>query len=105
MPPHSFLPSLVDILYSDFWLAASNGVSTTEDGIPTFDSNCTLSVLFKVFLSYSMSLPASSTFKDLKIPFEIQYGSGAAQGTLGQDVVQLAGFQVNSQTLGTSPRD
>ena len=27
--------------HRDLWLAASDGLSTTTDGIPTFDSNCT----------------------------------------------------------------
>ena len=42
---------------------------------------------------------ASSTFKDLGTPFAIQYGSGSAEGTLGSDKVQFAGFEVE-QTFG-----
>ncbi|KAG2125045.1 aspartic peptidase domain-containing protein [Suillus clintonianus] len=42
----------------------------------------------------------SSTFHNLSQPFDITYGSGAAAGTLGQDVVQMAGFSVSSQTFG-----
>ncbi|KAG1864833.1 aspartic peptidase domain-containing protein [Suillus subluteus] len=33
-------------------------------------------------------------------PFNIQYGSGAATGSLGQDVVQMAGFSVPNQVFG-----
>lgn len=44
----------------------------------------------------------SSTFKNLSTPFHISYGSGAAEGFLGSDVVQMAGFQVPQQTFGTS---
>ncbi|KAG1741270.1 aspartic peptidase domain-containing protein [Suillus lakei] len=42
----------------------------------------------------------SSTFHNLSEIFQIQYGSGAAEGTLGQDVVQMAGFSVPNQTFG-----
>ncbi|KAG1817061.1 aspartic peptidase domain-containing protein [Suillus subaureus] len=43
---------------------------------------------------------SSSTFHNLSEPFNIQYGSGAATGTLGQDVVQMAGFSVPNQIFG-----
>lgn len=42
---------------------------------------------------------SSSTFHNLSEPFDIQYGSGAAEGTLGQDVVQMAGFSVPNQVF------
>jgi len=42
---------------------------------------------------------SSSTFQDLNTPFEIQYGSGSAQGSLGRDEVQFAGFAL-TQTFG-----
>lgn len=74
---------ILDTGSSDLWLAASDGVSTTSDGIPTFDSS------------------ASSTFTDLNTTFSISYGSGAARGTLGKDAVQFAGFEVDQQTFGT----
>ena len=35
-------------------------------------------------------------------PVSIQYGSGAVQGTLAQDVVLMAGFSVSSQTFRKS---
>ncbi|KAG6374669.1 aspartic peptidase domain-containing protein [Boletus reticuloceps] len=40
---------------------------------------------------------SSSTFKNLTSPFTIQYGSGAAAGSIGQDVVEMAGFSVSNQ--------
>ncbi|KAI0347724.1 acid protease [Trametopsis cervina] len=42
---------------------------------------------------------SSSTFQDLNTPFSIRYGSGAAQGGLGRDQIQFAGFGLN-QTFG-----
>ena len=42
---------------------------------------------------------SSSTFKNLSEPFQITYGSGQAAGTLGQDVVQMAGFSVSNQVF------
>lgn len=47
------------------------------------------------------SSAASSTFQDLNTTFSVTYGSGAAQGELGQDVVQMAGFEVSQQIFGT----
>ncbi len=41
----------------------------------------------------------SSTFQNLSTPFRIQYGSGAATGTLAHDVIQMAGFKVEDQTF------
>ncbi|TFK84827.1 acid protease [Polyporus arcularius HHB13444] len=70
---------ILDTGSSDLWLAASDGLSSFNDGIAKFDSS------------------ASSTFKDLNTPFSITYGSGAARGTLGQDVVRMAGFELNPQ--------
>lgn len=48
----------------------------------------------------SYKVAESSTFHDLDEIFQIKYGSGAALGTLGQDVVQMAGFKVTNQTFG-----
>ncbi|OJA21662.1 hypothetical protein AZE42_09551 [Rhizopogon vesiculosus] len=42
----------------------------------------------------------SSTFQNLSQPFQIQYGSGAAAGSLVEDVVQMAGFSVPNQAFG-----
>ncbi|KAH9931920.1 acid protease [Fomitopsis serialis] len=44
---------------------------------------------------------ASSTFKSLNQSFSITYDSGEAEGTLAQDSVQMAGFEVNSQVFAT----
>jgi cathepsin D len=43
---------------------------------------------------------SSSSFKNTSQAFTIQYGSGAAQGTLGSDNVQMAGFSVANQVFG-----
>ncbi|KAI0766648.1 acid protease [Trametes elegans] len=73
---------ILDTGSSDLWIAASDGVSTESDGIPTFDAS------------------ASSSFTDLNTSFSISYGSGAARGTLGKDKVQFAGFEVDNQVFG-----
>lgn len=52
-------------------------------GIPTFDAS------------------GSSSFVNLSTAFQIVYGSGQAVGTLGQDVVQMAGFSVSNQVFAT----
>lgn len=46
---------------------------------------------------------ASSTFQDLGKEFGITYGSGSAQGVLGEDRVLFSGFEVN-QTFGEQCR-
>lgn len=72
---------ILDTGSADLWLAGS----TCETGcsqIQTFDTS------------------SSSTFNNLSTSFSITYGSGAASGALGSDVVQMAGFQVASQTFG-----
>ncbi|KAF8489905.1 aspartic peptidase domain-containing protein [Russula emetica] len=43
---------------------------------------------------------SSSTFANASKPFSVTYGSGQASGYLAQDVVQMAGFQVQNQSLG-----
>lgn len=50
-------------------------------------------------LAHPLRIPASSTFHNIGSTFEITYGSGNAEGVLGSDLVQFAGFQVN-QTFG-----
>lgn len=40
---------------------------------------------------------SSSSFKNGSVPFSITYGSGKAVGSVGSDVVQMAGFSVNNQ--------
>jgi cathepsin D len=43
---------------------------------------------------------SSSTFANVNKPFAITYGSGQVSGYLAQDVVQMAGFRVQNQSLG-----
>ncbi|OAX43184.1 aspartic peptidase A1 [Rhizopogon vinicolor AM-OR11-026] len=47
--------------------------------------------------SATLNPSSSSTFQNLSTPFEITYGSGDAEGYLGQDVVQMAGFSISNQ--------
>ncbi|KAL6299535.1 aspartic peptidase domain-containing protein [Sparassis latifolia] len=80
-PPVSF-NVILDTGSADLWLAGdtTNGsASNVPSGIPLFDPS------------------ASSTFQSLGKAFEIQYQSGTALGVLGQDTVQMAGFQVSAQ--------
>jgi cathepsin D len=81
-----FLFSSCWIFYSplcrDLWLADAECL-TGCSGIPTFDAG------------------GSSTFVNLSTAFQIVYGSGQAVGTLGQDVVQMAGFSVSNQVFAT----
>ncbi|KAG2355960.1 aspartic peptidase A1 [Suillus spraguei] len=79
-PPVSF-NVILDTGSSDLWVA---------------DQACTTGCS-KVQLFNDLS---SSTFHNLSQPFNIEYGSGAATGTLGQDVVQMAGFSVPNQIFG-----
>ncbi len=68
-------------VYSDLWVADVS-CETGCDGVATFN-------------------PATSTsFDNLNQPFEVNYGSGSAMGTLGSDVIQMAGFSVSKQTFG-----
>lgn len=78
-PPVSF-NVILDTGSSDLWVA---------------DQACTTGCS-KIQLYNDLT---SSTFHNLSEPFDIQYGSGAAEGTLGQDVVQMAGFSVPNQVF------
>jgi cathepsin D len=80
-PPVSF-DVILDTGSSDLWVA---------------DQACTTGCS-RIQLFNDLS---SSTFHNLSEPFNIQYGSGAATGSLGQDVVQMAGFSVPNQIFGT----
>jgi cathepsin D len=62
---------------SDLWLAGSS--CTNCDGITTFSPS------------------SSSSFQNLGTDFKITYGSGFAEGTMGQDIIQMAGFSVQNQ--------
>jgi cathepsin D len=66
---------------SDLWVAASS-----------CGSACGTSATFNP--------STSSSFKNQTTPFTIQYGSGDAQGYIGEDVVQMAGFSVSNQGFG-----
>ncbi|THG99869.1 hypothetical protein EW026_g2553 [Hermanssonia centrifuga] len=80
-PPTPF-DVILDTGSSDLWLASGTGS----------DSRATKDItLFEP--------TSSSSFTDLGKEFQIQYGSGSAQGVLGSDQVQFAGFQIG-QTFG-----
>lgn len=72
---------ILDTGSSDLWVA-DDSCQTGCNRVATYD------------------VTTSSTFKNLSEPFNIQYGSGQAAGSLGQDVVQMAGFSVENQTFG-----
>lgn len=80
-PPVSF-DVILDTGSADLWVA---DVSCTVDcsRVAVFDAT------------------SSSSFKNLSQPFSITYGSGEAAGSLGQDVVQMAGFSVSNQVFAT----
>lgn len=79
-PPASF-NVILDTGSSDLWLASGSSNDRSTEGITLFEPT------------------SSSTFQDLNKQFGITYGSGSAQGVLGQDRVQFSGFEVN-QTFG-----
>ncbi|KAG0705619.1 acid protease [Suillus ampliporus] len=76
-PPYPFAV-ILDTGSSDMWVASSTCQSMCA-GTGNFDST------------------KSSTFKNLTQDFTVTYGSGHAAGTLGQDVVQMAGFTISDQ--------
>ncbi|TFK45733.1 acid protease [Heliocybe sulcata] len=84
-PPVSYYVTL-DTGSSDLWLASSlcgsDCIDTNGGIIPTFNPS------------------NSSSFKNVSMPFSIEYGQGMASGSVGQDTVQMAGFQVVNQTFG-----
>lgn len=82
-PPTPF-NVILDTGSSDLWVAGTTCTRCT--GVPSF------------------SATGSSSFKDLSTPFQIQYGSGAAQGALASDVVQMAGFEVPNQAFAVVNR-
>ena len=80
-PPVSF-DVILDTGSSDLWVGGQGCMGCGD--APLFNSS------------------QSSSFKNLSSSFHITYGSGneVAAGTLGLDVVQMAGFQVPQQTFG-----
>lgn len=79
-PPKSF-DVILDTGSSDLWVVGSDCDVCDET-------------------SSGFTASSSSTFKNLSQPFSITYGSGKAFGTLVQDVVRMADFQVTGQTFG-----
>jgi cathepsin D len=71
--------------YSDLFVADTNCVVGCN-GIPVFDPL------------------NSSSFTTSDSSFHIQYGSGQASGTLGQDIIEMAGFSVSNQTFAVCNR-
>ncbi|KAG1872886.1 aspartic peptidase domain-containing protein [Suillus subalutaceus] len=69
---------ILDTGSSDLWVA-SFSCGTSCGSSPTYDPS------------------SSSTFHNLSTPFNIQYGSGSADGYVAQDTVQMAGFSVSTQ--------
>ena len=65
---------------SDLWVADSLCSSGCES-VPTFDPS------------------SSSSFRNESTTFAITYGSGQAAGSLGSDIVQMAGFSVKNQVF------
>ena len=79
-PPTSF-EVILDTGSSDLWVASTScGVTCSSNG--------------------NFNPSSSSSFKNQNKQFEVTYGSGQAEGTLGQDVVQMAGFSVQNQIFG-----
>ncbi|KAG2346711.1 acid protease [Suillus weaverae] len=78
-PPYPF-DVVLDTGSSDMWVASSTCQSMCA-GTGNFDS------------------AKSSTFKNMNKGFSVTYGKGYAAGTLGQDVVQMAGFTISDQVF------
>ncbi|KAG1785607.1 acid protease [Suillus plorans] len=79
-PPHPF-DVILDTGSSDMWVSSSTCQSTCA-GTGNFDS------------------AKSSTFKNMNKNFSVTYEKGYAAGTVGKDVVQMAGFTISDQTFG-----
>ncbi|RSH92180.1 hypothetical protein EHS25_008595 [Saitozyma podzolica] len=73
---------VLDTGSSDLWVGGS-----------TCTSGCSSMTTFKT--------SSSSSYVALNSSFNIQYGSGSASGTLGQDTVTMGGYSVASQTFAT----
>ncbi|KAG8994607.1 hypothetical protein FRB93_001522 [Tulasnella sp. JGI-2019a] len=76
---------ILDTGSADLWIASSNCYSGC-DNVALFDYE------------------SSSSFTNLSTAFFIKYGTGAAYGNLGSDLVQMAGFGVSGQTFGVCNR-
>lgn len=80
-PPISF-NVILDTGSADLWLASAEATGSISESIPTFNP------------------ASSSSYESRNESWDIAYGSGAAQGVLGEDIVQFAGFEVKNQTFG-----
>ncbi|KAG2358827.1 acid protease [Suillus spraguei] len=69
---------ILDTGSSDLWVASST-CGTSCGSIATYNPS------------------SSSTFQNLSTAFNIEYGSGAAEGYVAKDMVQMAGFSVSDQ--------
>jgi len=78
-PPVSY-NVILDTGSSDLWIADSS-CGADCGSVPKFNS------------------AQSSTFQNSSQAFSIQYGTGAAAGTLGRDTIQMAGFSVAAQVF------
>ncbi|KAG1804638.1 acid protease [Suillus subaureus] len=79
-PPYPF-DVILDTGSSDMWIASSACQSMCA-GTGNFDS------------------AKSSTFRNMNKSFSVTYDKGYAAGTVGQDVVQIAGFTISDQAFG-----
>lgn len=80
-PPTSF-DVILDTGSADLWLASEDARGSLPEDSVTFDPT------------------RSSSYVPMNTSFSIKYGSGAAQGVLGKDTVQFAGFEVTGQVFG-----
>ncbi|KAG8787734.1 hypothetical protein FRC20_009050 [Serendipita sp. 405] len=71
---------ILDSGSADTWIASVN-CQTGCNGVKKFSS------------------AASSTYQNVSPSFLVQYGSGTASGSLGRDVVQMAGYEVRDQLI------
>lgn len=72
---------ILDTGSSDLWVAGTACTSSSCRSTNLFNSG------------------SSSTYQSSNAPFDITYGSGAAEGIIATDTVSLAGFTVTGQTL------
>ncbi|TFK45718.1 acid protease [Heliocybe sulcata] len=84
-PPVSY-NVILDTGSSDLWLLSSSCTQGCADSngnlLPSLDTS------------------SSASFKNISSAFQVPYGTGMAYGSLGQDTVQMAGFQVAEQNFG-----
>ncbi|KZT10921.1 acid protease [Laetiporus sulphureus 93-53] len=86
-PSQSF-PLIMDTGSSDLWLA-STSCSGCPSGTPEYSSSSSS--------TYKANTTNSTTGQAKQV--EIQYGSGAVEGTLASDTISMGGLSVDSQTF------